>query len=106
VVADARYIARGEALRLRCMGNDQKEIWEAHEQADGHWVAHEGHRHFWPLYEDATLCGIKADTEKRPPGTFEMRVCEACYIAGLTHGKNIKTGAHVTIIPDTKETSP
>lgn len=83
------------------MGKDQAEIWGAHEQADGHWVGYEGHRHFWPLHEEATLCGHKVEPGVDPPGKFDMPVCEACYAAGLEQGKNIKTGAHVTIIPDT-----
>ncbi len=89
--------------KLRFVGNDQKEIWEAHEQADGHWVRFDGHRHFWPLYQEATLCGHKVEPGNDPAGTFDVPVCEACYLAGLEQGKNIKTGAHVTIIPTTDE---
>jgi hypothetical protein len=46
--------------QTRSMGNDQKETWEAHEQAEGHWVSYECHRHFWPLYEEATLASATA----------------------------------------------
>ena len=89
------------------MNDDQEAIWQAHEQADGNWVGFEGHRHFWPLHEDATLCGHIVDPENDPPGLFEMPVCEACNAAGLEQGIDITQGVHIQIAPpDPAEPAP
>jgi hypothetical protein len=77
------------------MKDDQKKIWEAHELADGHWVAIDGSRHLWKLYSHQTACGLPVVPGTTPPGTADLPVCDDCSSAV---GSDLNKAEHITIV--------